>query len=306
MSSDYFRDMPDKFTEMAAFVQIATSGSLSSAAKIMGLSLPAVSRRLAQLEERLGVTLLQRTTRSLALTERGEVFYQRATRLLADVESAEQEMAVATGAFSGSLRVVATMEFGRRRLAPLLQAFRLAHPGLRIHLDAIHGRDALIDRRYDLAIWVGDLPDSNLIIRRLAPNRRVICAAPDYLRRRGAPRDLADLVNHDCIVVGSAEENRWRLADGQTLRLTRPISTNNLELAHAWAVGGAGLAIKSLWDVEDDLADGRLEVVLPHVVLPNAAVNAVYPRSREAAAKVQTCIAFLAERLKASEPGQTF
>jgi len=194
------------------------------------------------------------------------------------------------------------MEFGRRRLAPLLQEFRQMHPGLRIHLDTTNQDANVIDGGYDLAIRFGDLADSRLLVRRLAPNRRVICAAPEYLRQRGQPRNLADLSNHDCIVVGSAGETRWRLGDGQTLPLQRPLTTNDAELAHAWALAGAGLAIKSLWDVEEDLAEERLRLVLPQVALPDTSVNAVYPRSRDGAAKVQACIAFLTERLRSAVP----
>lgn len=268
----------------------------------MGLSLGAISRRLTQLEARLGVTLLHRTTRSVVLTDRGRQFFQRASHLLTELETAEQEVANDADILAGPLRIIAGMEFGRRRLAPLLQEFRLLHPELRVHLDAVQHDARLVEGGYDLAIWVGDLPDSSLIVRRLAPNRRVICAAPDYLRRRGAPRNLSDLVRHDCIVVGSSEADRWRLADGQSIKLRHPLTTNDLALAHAWAVGGAGLAVKSLWDVEDELRNGELEVVLPHLALPESAVNAVYPRSRDAAAKVRACIGFLADKLKAAAP----
>lgn len=271
----------------------------------MGLSLPAVSRRLTQLEARLGVTLLHRTTRSLALTARGQALYERASLLLAQIETAEEEVAGDAEGLSGQLRLTTTMEFGRRRLAPLLQEFRQLHPGLRIHLDTTHHNVNVIDGGYDLAIRFGDLPDSRLMMRRLAPARRVICAAPGYLQRRGQPRDLADLAQHDCIVVGSADETRWRLGDGQTLRLQRPMTTNDAELAHAWVLAGAGLALKSIWDVEDDLASRRLEVVLPHLPLPDSAVNAVYPKSRDATAKVQSCIAFLSDRLRAAASGET-
>ena len=292
--------MPDKFNELSSFVQVVSEGSLSSAAKTMGVSLPAVSRRLSQLETRLGVTLLHRTTRSLSLTERGRALYERASQLLAEIETAEEEIAGDAEALVGSLRITTTMEFGRRRLAPLLQEFRQMHPGLQIHLDTNNQDANVVEGGYDLAIRFGDLADSRLLVRRLAPNRRVICAAPEYLRLQGQPRDLADLANHDCIVIGSASETRWRLGDGQTLRLQRPLTTNDAELAHAWALAGAGLAIKSLWDVEQDLADGRLRVVLPHVALPDSSVNAVYPKSRDRAAKVQACIAFLSERLRSA------
>lgn len=268
----------------------------------MGLSLGAISRRLTQLEARLGVTLLHRTTRSVVLTDRGRQFFQRASHLLTELETAEQEVASDADVLAGPLRVIAGMEFGRR-LAPLLQEFRLLHPDLRVHLDAVQQDAKLVEGGYDLAIWVGDLPDSSLIVRRLAPNRRVICAAPDYLRRRGVPRDLADLVRHDCIVVGSSEADRWRLADGQSIKLRHPLTTNDLALAHAWVVGGAGLAVKSLWDVEDELRNGDLEIVLPQLALPESSVNAVYPRSRDNGAKVRACIGFLADRLKATSPG---
>lgn len=296
--------MPDRLNQIASFVHIASSGSLSAAAKTMGVSLGAVSKRLSQLEARLGVTLLHRNTRTLALTERGRAFFDRTAHLLAELESAEQEVAQAGDALAGSLRITATEEFGRRRLPPLLQAFRLAHPELRIHLDLTNAPTNPIEGGYDMAIWVGDPPSSSLIVRRLATNRRVICAAPAYLLRQGLPRDLDDLARHDCIVVGAAEEARWRLADGQSLRLRRPLSTNDLELAHAWVLAGAGLAIRSLWDIADDVEGGRLQIVLPQVALPDMALNAVYPKSRDGAGRVRACIGFLSERLKAASPAQ--
>ncbi|WP_247887109.1 LysR family transcriptional regulator [Azospirillum sp. SYSU D00513] len=294
--------MADNLFDMTVFVRVVETGSLSAAARALNLSLAVVSRKLARLEERLGVRLINRSTRSLALTEEGASFHARCARILAEIEEAELEVTRGRHEASGLLRVTATVAFGRRRLAPLLQEFRALHPGLQIQLDASDTIVNIVDAGYDLAVRFGALADSSLVARPLAANVRVICGAPSYLDRRGRPAEPEDLLSHDCIVFGEPPLDHWSFADGRTVRVRGALITNDGELAHGWALQGAGLVLKSIWDVRDDIAAGRLETVLPHRPLPASPIHAVYPHSRHAAAKVRLCVDFLAERLKREAP----
>lgn len=289
--------MADNLLDMMVFVRVVETGSLSGAARDQRLSLAVVSRKLARLEERLGVRLINRTTRRLALTDEGAAFHARCVRILAEIEDAEMEVAHGRHAATGLLRITSTVAFGRR-LAPLLREFQIMHPGLRVHLDATDTVTDIVDGGYDIAIRFGALSDSSLIARQLAPNVRVICAAPAYLDRRGRPQAVEDLLAHDCIVYGEPLLDQWTFADGRSVRVKGVLTSNDGELAHAWALQGAGLVLKSIWDVRGDLATGRLEAVLPHLALPAAPIHAVYPHSRHVAAKVRLCVEFLAESLK--------
>ncbi|MDB5973839.1 MAG: LysR family transcriptional regulator [Nevskia sp.] len=292
--------MADSLFDMVVFVRIIETGSLSAAARDLHLSLAVVSRRLGRLEERLGVRLANRTTRTLSLTEEGAAFHARCVRILGDIEEAEMEVTRGRNTATGLLRVTSTFAFARRRLAPLLHEFQQLHPGLQIHLEATDSFVNLVESGYDLAIRFGALADSSLIARQLAPNVRVICAAPAYLDRHGRPANIDDLLNHDCIIYGNPPLDHWRFADGSSVRVKGTLSTNDGEAAHAWALEGAGLVLKSTWDVEEDIAAGRLEVVLPALQLPAAPIHAVYPHRRHTAARVRLCVEFLAKKLRAS------
>lgn len=283
---------------MMVFVRVVEAGSLSGAARDLNLSLAVISRRLSRLEERLGVRLANRTTRTLSLTEEGAAFHARCVRILGDIDEAETEVTRGRDTATGLLRVTSTFAFGRRRLAPLLHEFRQLHPALQIHLDASDSFENLVESGYDLAIRFGALADSNLIARQLAPNVRVICAAPAYLERRGRLATIDQLPRHDCIVYGNPPMDHWRFADGSSVRVKGALSTNDGEMAHAWALAGAGLVLKSTWDVEEDIRAGLLEVVLPALRLPASPIHAVYPHRRHTAAKVRLCVEFLAGRLQ--------
>jgi DNA-binding transcriptional LysR family regulator len=289
--------MADNLFDMVVFVHVVEAGSLSAAARDLHLSVAVVSRRLSRLEERLGVRLANRTTRTLSLTEEGAAFHSRCVRILGDVEDAETEVTHGRDTATGLLRVTSTFAFGRRRLAPLLHEFRQLHPDLQIHLDASDSFINLVEGGYDLAIRFGALADSNLIVRQLAPNVRVICAAPAYLERHGRPATIDDLTRHDCIIYGNPPMDHWRFADASSIRVKGTLGANDGEVAHAWALEGAGLVMKSIWDVEEDIRVGRLEVVLPALRLPAAPIHAVYPHRRHTAAKVRLCVDFLAKKL---------
>jgi DNA-binding transcriptional LysR family regulator len=294
--------MSDGFLDMLVFVRVTEAGSLSRAARELGFSLTVVSRKLSRLEERLGVRLINRTTRSLTLTEEGSRFYDRSVRILAEIEDAETEAASGRDSAIGTLKVTATFAFGLRWLAPLLAEFQQSHPMLNVRLDTADGLINIVEDGYDLAIRFGDLADSSLIARQLAPNRRVICAAPAYLDRSGRPSSIEDLVNYDVVSFGDPPNSHWTFDDGRSVNVRSRLGSNNGELAHRWALQGRGLILKSIWDVEDDVASGKLEIVLPDQRLPAAPIHAVFPHNRLAAAKVRLCVDFLAARLKRAAP----
>jgi DNA-binding transcriptional LysR family regulator len=295
---DISNNMADNLFDMMVFVRVVEAGSLSGAARNLNLSLAVISRKLARLEERLGVRLLNRTTRTLALTEEGGSFHARCVRILAEIEEAELEVTRGQQTVTGLLRVTSTVAFGRRRLASLLREFQLLHPDLHVYLDASDTVTNIVDGGYDLAIRFGALADSSLIARQLAPNVRVICGSPSYFSGRGHPQTIEDLLSHDCIVFGDPPLDHWSFTDGQTVRVRGSLACNDGELAHAWALQGAGLVLKSIWDVQEDIEAGSLQIALPDLPLPAAPIHAVYPHSRHAAAKVRLCVAFLAEKLK--------
>lgn len=291
--------MADTLFDMQVFIRVVAAGNLSGAARGLRLSLAVVSRSLARLEERLGVRLANRTTRTLTLTEEGARFHARCARILAEIADAEMEATSGRDTAAGVLRVTSSFAFSSRWLAPLLREFQALHPGLHVHLDTTDMVTNIVESGYDLAIRFGALADSSLIARQLAPNIRAICAAPSYLDRRGRPKTIEDLLEHDCITFGDPPLDHWTFSDGRSVHVSGPLSTNNGELAHRWALEGAGLTLKSIWDTSGDIEAGRLEIVLPKARFPAAPIHAVFPHNRLTAAKVRLCVEFLAARLKA-------
>lgn len=296
--------MADTLADMTAFVRIAETGSLSAAAAELDQSLAVISRRLARLEERLGVRLVNRTTRQLSLTDEGVAFHQRCARILNDIEEAEAEVTRGREVAVGLLRMTSTFAFARRVLAPLLLEFEAEQPGLRVHLDASDRIVNLVDEGFDVAIRFGAMSDSGLIARVVAPNAYVLCAAPAYLDRRGRPGEIDDLLSHECIIFGSPPNGRWTFEDGSSVKVRGDLTTNDGDLAHVWALGGAGIALKSIWDVYDDIHAGRLEIVLPGTRPPATPLHAVFPHSRLAAARVRLVLDFLTRRLRSQWDGR--
>jgi DNA-binding transcriptional LysR family regulator len=296
--------MIDNLTDLRVFTRIVATGSLSQAGRELNLSLAAVSKRLAALEDRLGVRLINRTTRRLAVTQEGGEFFARCQRILADLE--EAEAAVTTGRESpkGLLRVTAAVAFGRRRVAPVIVGFAERHPDIQVDLELTDRMVDLVDSGIDVAIRTGALTDSSLIARKLVDNHRVVVASPAYLARRGAPRTPADLTQHQCLNF-SALGDIWPFVgpDGPfQIKIDARLRTNDGEVGHEWALEGAGLVMKSIWDVCDDLAAGRLVRVLPEWRSPTAAIHAIYPTSRHLSSKVRSFVDYLGEHLRAMEP----
>jgi DNA-binding transcriptional LysR family regulator len=298
--------MIDSLLDVTVFTRVVTAGSLSAAARELGMSLAVVSKRLARLEDRLGVRLVNRTTRSLSLTEEGAEFHERCVRVLGEIDEAEEKVRSRRRGASGLLKVTATAGFARRQLGRLIPRFLERYPDIRVQLDVSDTVVELVSSGYDVAIRFGTLPDSSLVAKRLAPNHRVVCGAPSYFARSGRPAHPADLKDHRCIVFGSPPGQDWQFegpgGETATVRVAGPLVTNSGEVAHEWALEGGGLVLKSIWDVGPDIEAGRLEVALADYKVPAAPIHAVYPHSRGVAAKVKVFVDFLGEELRAAYP----
>ncbi|WP_049621529.1 LysR family transcriptional regulator [Frateuria defendens] len=290
----------DELPNLWVFAKVVSAGSLSAASRELGLSLSVVSKRLAQLEASLGVRLLQRTTRRQTLTEEGALLHAQAERILAEVEQAEALMSRRRGAVSGLLRLTAPNELGRRRIAPIVADFQRKHRQLTVQLELTDTVVDLLGGGFDLAVRYGSLADSSMVARELAPNYRVLCAAPAYLARHGAPAHPGELARHRCILIGDQPRAEWRFEGerGLVVRVPGALVTNDGEAAHAWALEGAGIALKSVWDVGDDLDAGRLRRVLPAWPIPAAPLHAIYPHGRHLAPRVRVFVDYLGKRLR--------
>jgi len=294
---------------MRLFVQAVRSGSLSAAGRVLGLSPAVASKRLARLEERLGVRLLQRSSRRLALTREGAIFVERCAAILADVDAAEAAVSAGRDEARGMLRVSAPVALGRRWVGPVVERFTASHPAVAVHLSLTDAVVDLIDGGLDLAVRIGELPDSRLVSRRLADNRRVVCAAPAYLRRRGRPRTPADLREHDCLLLSRQAEAsvEWSFEEDGAAVSIQPharLLSDNGEQVHAWALAGRGLQRRSIWDVADDLAAGRLVEVLARHASRAAPIHAVYPSRRFLPAKTRLFVDLLAAAFAEAEAAQ--
>jgi len=290
-------------SDLDIFARVARTGNMSAAGREMGLSPAVVSKRVSLLEERLGARLFQRTTRQLTLTETGEGYFKRVVDILSLVEEAEDFVSRRNTKPRGQLKITAPTSFSRLHIAPHINAFLARFPD--IELD-FHLTDSFVDiirEGFDVAVRIGELQDSSLVARKLAPDHRVICGAPSYLDRIGRPKSLANLEFHNCISAGAQEI--WHL-DGpggpQHLRLKGNMRSNSAEFVRELLVGGHGLGLRPIWDVGPDIRTGALEVVLPEWrATSNLAIYAVYPSRDFMPAKVNAFIDFLAETY-GSEP----
>ncbi len=285
-------------SSLAVFVRIAETGSLSAAARALGISRSAVSKKLAALEERLGARLLNRTTRRLSLTEVGSAFLERAQRILAELEEAEAAVSRLTTEPRGTLRVNAPMSFGVRHVAPALAGFMARYPDLAVTMDFNDRRVDLVEEGYDLAIRVADLPDSSLIARKLAPARRVVCASPDYWERHGKPDHPRDLAAHNCLVYTHlAGGSEWGFRDTGGpfgVAIDGTLKANNGDALCEAARAGLGVYFAPTFLVGDDLSSGRLVAVLEAFEDPALSIYAVYPHRRHLSAKVRAFVDYLA------------
>jgi DNA-binding transcriptional LysR family regulator len=292
----------DKLKAFETFVAVAQKGSLTAAAKAEGVAPAIIGRRLDSLEEHLGVRLMVRTTRRISLTQEGSAFLEDCQRLLADIASAEDSVSAGGVQASGHLRVTAPAGFGRRHIAPLVPGFRTLHPKVSLSLNLSDRVVDLAAEGFDCGVRVGDLPDSSLVSVRLADNRRLCVATPDYLARHGTPEHPHDLTRHQCLTLSSdASQTRgWAFrvpqGDGHELmhlRPSGPLDCSDGQVLHAWCLSGLGLAWRSTWEVNDDIAAGRLLSVLDDFAAPPNGVYVVFPQRKHLPLRLRLWIDYL-------------
>ncbi len=291
--------------EMAFFLALMRCGSLSATARELGLTPPAVSRRLALLETRLGVQLLTRTTRRMHLTPEGEEYLTQARRILADIEDLEQQLTRSMEEPKGLLRVNATLGFGRNQVAPVISKFCKAYPGVQVQLHLSVNPPPLSEDAFDVCVRFGELPDARVIARKVAANRRLLCASPAYLARHGTPRTPADLARHNCICIHHGEEayGLWRLTSGrrtEALKVAGSMSTNDGDIAVAWALDGHGILMRAEWDIAKYLRSGRLRQVLENHATAPADIYAVYPQRHQKTRRVTAFVEMLCSSLESA------
>ncbi|MFN4004398.1 MAG: LysR family transcriptional regulator [Hylemonella sp.] len=301
----------DKLKQMESFVSVATRGSLTAAAHAEGVAPAIMGRRLDALEERLGVKLLVRTTRRITLTHEGSAFLEDCQRLLTEIANAEASVSAGGVKASGHLRITAPAGFGRRHVAPLVPRFRELHTDVTVSLNLSDRVVDIAGEGYDCAVRVGDLPDSSLVSVRLADNRRLCVATPEYLRRHGTPRHPHDLARFDCLVLSSdASQTRgWAFSvpkdGGGTevihFRPNGPMDCSDGQVLHDWCLAGYGIAWRSTWEVEEEIAAGRLVPVLEEFAAPPNGIYAVFPQRKHLPLRVRLWLDFLKHHY--SQPG---
>ncbi len=294
--------MPESVDDLRFFKVVAASETLTAAARGLGCSLPVVSKRLAAMEQRLGVQLVRRGTRKLVLTSEGAVLAKGIDPILTDVQRLEEQVAGGSADLRGSLVVESTLGIGRAHIGPLLGEFGARHPNLDVQLTTTPLPVAPHRREFDVAIRVGPIHDSTLRIRRLAENRRVVCASPAYVRRHGAPGTVGELAEHNCILLREnyGDYALWRFGAGPDefrVRVGGTLSSNDGDIVTGWAIEGRGLIMRSTWQVAPMLKDGRLVRVLADVPTPAADVYALHADTEHVPARVTAVLDFLSERL---------
>jgi len=292
----------DRIGDIALFLRVLDLGSITAAARSLDLSVAVASQRLKRLERDLGVRLLHRTTRRLHTTPEGATLAVEGRALVEELEALGGSLRQAGAAVAGTLRVTASASFGRQYISPLLPEFLARHPALRVSLDLDDRVGDLVGSGFDLAIRIGALDDSTLVARRLAANRRVLCASPGYLQARGVPKTPADLADHDCVLlVGrNGRQDLWRLTDPAgaaiEVQVRGRFECNLGEALRDAVVADLGIAMHSFWHVHDDLRAGRLRVVLPDYPIAETGIHAVMPERRLVPPRVRAFVDFLGER----------
>lgn len=289
--------------DLAFFHLLAKQGSLVATARELGVTPPAISKRLSALEKRLGVRLVNRTTRSMSLTAEGELYYTHVARILTQIDEVEQLVSSRRATPKGLIRVNASLGFGRRHIGPALAAFYALYPEVEIQLEISDHPLDLATHGFDLGIRFGTLPDAALHARKIASNRRLLCASPIYLEKYGTPQKLTDLQQHNCIFIRQNESpyGVWRFANGErmeNIKVHGALCCNDGEVALNWALEGYGLLLRAEWDIARYVRSGRLRLVLENHMPTHADVYAVYPQQLHLSARVRHLIDFLIERFK--------
>jgi LysR family transcriptional activator of dmlA len=291
-----------KLIDLRVFCRVAHLSSFVAAAQELGISPAYVSKRIAELERRLGVVLFQRTTRRVHLSAQGETAYALASRILAGVDGLSAEMSNARAALSGSLRVSTSLRLGRNHVSPILAMFGREHPGLEIWLELVNSRMDMIDEHIDIDVRVGEVIEQNLIAQRVIESERILCASPAYIEKRGAPASVADLSRHDCLLFRGRDQpfGVWRLEGPggiESIKVSGRAGSNHGDIIRNWALDGYGIIMLSDWDVADDLDSGALVRVLPRHAQP-ADVMAVTAIRSASSARIRHTVEFLVSQLR--------
>ena len=289
----------DKLKQIEAFVAAVDAGSLARAALVAEVTPAMMGRRIDALERRLGARLLHRSTRRLALTEEGAVYLEYCRKLLCDLEHADNLIFEGRQTATGQFSVSAPAAFGRKHVALHGPSFVAAHPGVQVSFNLNDQVVDLVQLGFDMGVRIGGAIDPAFVAIKLAANRRVVCAAPAYLERRGVPRALDDLARHNCLAFNlqGGQQGGWHFRHGDkpvTVRVPGNLECNDTELLHRWAREGLGLSWRSTWEIQRELARGELVTVLDEFALPSYDIMAVYPQQRHVPAKVR----FFVEHLK--------
>lgn len=283
--------------DLRLFCTVVRLGSFAASARELGISKAVVSKRMALLEAAVHATLLHRTTRRVTLTAQGDIVHQWAQRILDDVDQMGEALSLERAAPAGLLRICSSTGFGRNMLAPALSALARHYPALEIQVELLDRPVDLVGEGFQLDVRLGAVSEGNVMTRRIADNQRILCAAPAYLAERGVPSCLDDLKAHHCIAIRERDQEfgRWNLSGPrgmESIRVGGPLSANNGEMVRQWAVDGHGVILRSLWDVDDDIASGRLVRILPDYA-QEADVWAVYPSRLSTSARLRVCVEFL-------------
>jgi LysR family transcriptional activator of dmlA len=293
---------PPSLDELELMLALCRQGSLSACAREMGVSTAYISKRLAQLEQRLGLKLFHRTTRSLSLTEVGETCVEWGQRVLDSSQDLMDALSAERSIPRGLLRVCSSSGYGRSHVAPALSELARRYAELEVQLELIDRPVDLITEGFHLDIRLGEMTEPGLICRRIAGNQRILCASPAYLKQASALHELADLQNHQCLVIRERDQQpgRWVLQGPhgeETVRVRGALSSNNGESVRQWMVDGHGVGLRSVWDVAPYLRNRKLVRVLPQYC-QQANVYAVYPSRLASSARLRVCVEFLADRLR--------
>jgi LysR family transcriptional regulator, transcriptional activator for dmlA len=289
------------------FSTLAKYGSLTAAARELGITAAAVSKHLAQMEARAGVPLVNRTTRRMTLTPEGKLYLEYARRILDDIDDLAQRLGSAKRRPKGLLRVNATLGFGRSHIAPAISRFVAEYPQVTVQLQLSVNPPPLTDDAFDVCIRFGEPPDTRVIARRLAPNRRLLCAAPAYIAQHGMPNTPNDLTKLNCIGIRQGDEayGVWRLSSGrggarktETVKIRGNLTTNDGEIAVKWALDGHGILMRAEWDIKQYLDSGELVPVLSDYETPNADIFAVFSQRHQLSNRICAFVDFIARSLK--------
>jgi DNA-binding transcriptional LysR family regulator len=298
------------------FVLLVKEKSMAAAARQLGVTPPAVTQRLQQLEARIGVRLLDRTTRRISLTDEGELYFERASQLATDYDEMIETLRSRRSLVRGRLRVHATLGFGRQYIAPALTRFHSLYPELEIALTLSDRRVTLDAEKVDMIIHIGELPDSSHVAIPLAPNNRILCASPAYVRRRGMPETPESLAEHDCVMLRQNEEDvtMWRFTPAQTrarnkgnkeetaVRIRPILSSNDGDVVRQWALAGKGIMLRSEWDAVAYINAGKLVRLLPDCSLPPANIAILVGEHKRMSARVRLFADLLTAQFKPKPP----